>query len=43
MSWRQFPLDALGLVTLIGAEEVNQAVGKLVSSRYTTILPLLGQ
>lgn len=43
MKWSPFRLDALGLVTLIGAEEVNQAVGRLVYSKYTTFLPLLGQ
>jgi len=43
MGWRPFRLDALDLVTLIGAEEGNCAVGRLVSSRYTTFLPLLGQ
>ncbi|KAL3422516.1 hypothetical protein PVAG01_06672 [Phlyctema vagabunda] len=43
MRWQPFRLDALGLVTLIGAEEVNDAVGRLTSSRYTTFLPLLGQ
>lgn len=42
MSWQPFKIDALGLVTLIGAEEVNKAVGRLVQSRYTTFLPLLG-
>ncbi|RDW87215.1 hypothetical protein BP5796_02909 [Coleophoma crateriformis] len=43
MKWGPFRLDALGLVTLIGAEEVNQAVGSLVGSKYTVFLPLLGQ
>ncbi|KAE8454443.1 hypothetical protein EG329_000065 [Mollisiaceae sp. DMI_Dod_QoI] len=43
MEWSPFRLDALGLVTLIGADEVNQAIGRLVASRYTTFLPLLGQ
>lgn len=43
MYWSPFRLDALGLVTLIGAEEVNQAIGRLVDSKYTTFLPLLGQ
>jgi hypothetical protein len=42
MTWQPFKIDALGLVTLIGAEEVNRAVGRLVQSRYTTFLPLLG-
>ncbi|CAG8971447.1 hypothetical protein HYALB_00002030 [Hymenoscyphus albidus] len=43
MHWSPLRLDALGLVTLIGAEEVNQAIGRLVDSKYTTFLPLLGQ
>jgi hypothetical protein len=42
MNWQPFKIDALGLVTLIGAEEVNKSVGRLVQSRYTTFLPLLG-
>ena len=41
-NWSPFHIDALGLVTLIGAEQVNAAVGRLVSSRYTEFLPLLG-
>ena len=32
----------LGLVTLLGAPEVNNHVGKLVRSRYLEYLPLLG-
>jgi len=40
--WSPFRIDALGLVTLIGAEEVNKAVGRLVQSRYTKFLPMLG-
>ncbi|RFU27164.1 hypothetical protein B7463_g9189, partial [Scytalidium lignicola] len=41
-NWTPFRIDALGLVTLIGAEEVDKAVGRLVQSRYTKFLPLLG-
>jgi hypothetical protein len=41
-TWAPFHLDALGLVTLIGAEDVSKAIGRLVRSRYTTFLPLLG-
>ena len=37
-----FRLDALGLVTMLGADEVNAAVGRLVRSRYTEYLPILG-
>lgn len=40
--WAPFRIDALGLVTLVGAEEVNKKVGRLVGSRYTKFLPLLG-
>jgi hypothetical protein len=36
-----FQIDALGLVTLLGAEEVNQSVGHLQYHRYTEYLPLL--
>lgn len=42
LSWEPFKIDALGLVTLLGAEEVNAAVGRLVRSRYFEYLPLLG-
>lgn len=37
-----FKIDALGLVTLLGAPEVNRHIGKLVRSRYLEYLPLLG-
>jgi len=37
-----FRIDALGLVTLLGAPEVNNYVGKLVRSKYLEYLPLLG-
>jgi hypothetical protein len=40
--WSPFRLDALGLVTLLGAEEVYNAVGALEHSRYTEYLPLFG-
>jgi hypothetical protein len=33
--WAPFRIDALGLVTLIGADDVNRVVGRLVQSRYT--------
>lgn len=44
-SWAEssrLQIDALGLITIIGAEEVNTAVGRLVPSRYIEFLPLLG-
>jgi hypothetical protein len=42
LKWQPFRIDALGLVTMIGSEEVNTSVGRLVTSRYTEYLPLLG-
>ena len=42
LHWSPFKIDALGLVTLLGAEEINAAVGRLVSSAYLEGLPLLG-
>jgi hypothetical protein len=40
--WSPFKLDALGLVTLLGAEEVSNAVGALEHSLYAEYLPLFG-
>ena len=40
--WEPFQIDALGLVTMIGADQVNAAVGRLVRSRFTEYLPVLG-
>jgi hypothetical protein len=37
----EFQLDALGLVTILGAEEVCVAVGSLQYRRFTEALPLL--
>jgi hypothetical protein len=39
--WKPFQIDALGLVTLLGADEVNQSVGTLQHRHYTEYLPLL--
>jgi hypothetical protein len=39
--WSPFQIDALGLVTLLGADEVNQSVGTLQHRRFTEYLPLL--
>jgi hypothetical protein len=39
--WKPFQIDALGLVTLLGADEVNQSVGTLQHRRFTEYLPLL--
>ncbi|KAH6880013.1 hypothetical protein B0T10DRAFT_495667 [Thelonectria olida] len=44
-SWAQnnnLQFDALGLVTFLGAEEVNASVGRLVQSSWVEFLPLLG-
>ncbi|KIW37562.1 uncharacterized protein PV06_10208 [Exophiala oligosperma] len=41
-NWSPFQIDALGLVTLLGADEVNGAVGRLVKCAYLEYLPILG-
>ena len=40
--WSPFHLDALGLVTLLGAEEVSNAIGALEHSQFTEYLPVFG-
>lgn len=35
-------IDALGLVTLLGAEEMDRSIGRLIPSLYFEYLPLLG-
>jgi hypothetical protein len=35
-------VDALGIVTILGAEEISNSVGRLVRGRYVEYLPLLG-
>jgi hypothetical protein len=35
-------VDTLGLATILGADEVNASIGRLVPSRYVEFLPLLG-
>ncbi|KAF2500700.1 hypothetical protein BU16DRAFT_602708 [Lophium mytilinum] len=40
--WAPFKIDALGLVTLLGVPEVDQAIGKLTYHRYLEFFPLLG-
>jgi hypothetical protein len=42
LQWSPFKIDALGLVTLLGAEEINASVGRLVRSTWFEYLPLLG-
>lgn len=39
--WTPFKIDASGLVTILGADEVNQFVGRLSRSRLTEYLPLV--
>ena len=41
-TWKPFRLDALGLVTLLGADEVSRAIGGLQHSWLTEYLPLMG-
>jgi hypothetical protein len=44
-SWAKdagFQIDALGLVTLLGAEEMDRSIGRLMPSAYFDYLPLLG-
>ncbi|RMJ03436.1 hypothetical protein CDV36_015034 [Fusarium kuroshium] len=40
--WAPFQIDALGLVTIFGAGEVNRSIGNLVQSWVTEYLPVLG-
>ncbi|KAK1753885.1 hypothetical protein QBC47DRAFT_385142 [Echria macrotheca] len=40
--WAPFRIDALGLVTILGAESMNVAVGTLLYSPATEWLPILG-
>ncbi|KAK8096061.1 hypothetical protein PG999_014083 [Apiospora kogelbergensis] len=40
--WAPFQLDALGLVTIFGAKEMNTSIGNLVHSWATEWLPILG-
>jgi hypothetical protein len=35
-------IDALGLVTILGSEEMDRCIGRLVPSAYLDYLPLLG-
>lgn len=39
--WRPIKIDALGLVTLLGADDVNKSIGTLQRRRFTECLPLL--
>ena len=40
-NWAPFKIDALGLVTLLGAGPVDQAVGRLSRNRFVDHLPFL--
>ena len=42
MRWSPFRLDALGLVTLLGADEVARAIGSLTHNSITDYLPVFG-
>jgi hypothetical protein len=39
--WQPFKIDALGLITLLGAQEIDHAIGRLVPSRWLEYMPLL--
>jgi len=41
-TWAPFRIDALGLVTLLGVDELNLAIGRLACNRVTEYLLLLG-
>jgi hypothetical protein len=41
-TWAPFKIDALGLVTLLGQEQVNAKLGRLVREGYLDFMPLLG-
>lgn len=40
-TWAPFEIDALGLLTLLGANEVDMAVGRLAPSYWLEYMPLL--
>jgi hypothetical protein len=42
LKWSPFHIDALGLVTLLGAEQVDYAIGALAHSQHLEYLPLFG-
>ena len=41
LKWTPFKIDALGLVTILGADEINRSIGRLSTSRFTEYLPLV--
>ena len=40
-TWAPFRLDALGLITLLGAAEVDRSLGQLIHNKWFEYLPLL--
>ncbi|KAL4926034.1 uncharacterized protein BDV17DRAFT_160365 [Aspergillus undulatus] len=40
-TWQPFRLDALGLISLLGAEDIDTWAGRLVASRWVEYMPLL--
>lgn len=41
-SWAPFHIDALGIITLLGADEVDAWLGRLALSKWLEYMPLLG-
>jgi len=41
LKWAPFKIDALGSITLLGADEVNRATGTLAINRVAEFLPLM--
>lgn len=41
LNWQPFRIDALGLITLLGAEEINVWVGRLAQSKFVEYMPFL--
>jgi hypothetical protein len=40
-NWQPFRIDALGLITMLGAEQLNRSIGRLVPNRLFEYCPLL--
>lgn len=41
-SWAPFRVDALGIVTILGADQMDLVLGRLAHTGFSTFLPLLG-
>lgn len=41
-NWDPLRIDALGIVTLLGADQVSYAFGRLANDRYGSLLPTVG-